>query len=184
MRIDLYRLTIGYFRSLNWRLSWLSCINAYLAADSGGNVSDLVVARNCCMTRMLPGEAELVSEWTGLPGRAKSVQRFERSNGLDTALYKTTFTFFLRMCVLVNVYCFPWFWSCYSKYCTPIHCIICRPISFVFDEPILNNILAFDVSVLISRYQIFYVEIVTRLCDILSTPWGSELISKIYWYSV
>ena len=30
--------------------------------DSGGNVSDLVVARNCCMARMLPGEAELVSE--------------------------------------------------------------------------------------------------------------------------
>ena len=54
----------------------------------GGNVSDLVVARNCCMARMLPGEAELVSEWTGLPGEAKSVKRFERSNGLDTALYK------------------------------------------------------------------------------------------------
>ena len=43
-------------------------LNAYLAIDSGGNVSDLVVARNCCMARMLPGEAELVSEWTGLPG--------------------------------------------------------------------------------------------------------------------
>ena len=58
-------------------------------------MSDLVVARNCCMTRMLPGEAELVSECTGLPGRAKSVKRFERSNGLDNALYKkTTFTFF------------------------------------------------------------------------------------------
>ena len=48
----------------------------------------LVVVRNCCLARMLPGEAELVSEWTGLPGRAKRVQRFERSNGLDTALYK------------------------------------------------------------------------------------------------
>ena len=35
---------------------------AYLAIDSGGNVSDLVLARNCCMTRMLPGEGELVSE--------------------------------------------------------------------------------------------------------------------------
>ena len=34
------------------------------------------------------GEAELVSEWTGLPGERKSVKRFERSNGLDTALYK------------------------------------------------------------------------------------------------
>ena len=51
-------------------------------------MTDLVFARNCCMTRMLPGEAELVSECTGLPGRAKSIQRFERSDGLDTALYK------------------------------------------------------------------------------------------------
>ena len=34
-------------------------------------MSDLVVERNCCMARMLPEEAELVSEWTGLPGRAK-----------------------------------------------------------------------------------------------------------------
>ena len=40
------------------------------------------VARNCCMARMLPGEVELVLE-----GR-KSVKHFERSNGLDTALYK------------------------------------------------------------------------------------------------
>ena len=38
--------------------SRLSCINEYLAIDSGGNVSDLVVARNCCMARMLPREAE------------------------------------------------------------------------------------------------------------------------------
>ena len=64
---------IEHFRSLHWRPSWVSCINKYLAIDSGGNVSDLVVARICCMARMLPGEAELVSEWTGLPGRAKSV---------------------------------------------------------------------------------------------------------------
>ena len=34
----------------------------YLDIDSGGNVSDLVFARNCCLARMLPGEAELVSE--------------------------------------------------------------------------------------------------------------------------
>ena len=54
-------------------------------------MSDLVLARNCCVTRMLPGEAELVSERTGVPGwggGATSVKRFERSNGLDTALYK------------------------------------------------------------------------------------------------
>ena len=51
-------------------------------------MSDLVFARNCSIARMLPGEAELVSERTGLPGRAKSVKRFERSNGPDIALYK------------------------------------------------------------------------------------------------
>ena len=37
-------------------------INKYLAIDSVGNVSDVVIARNCCMTRMLPREAELVSK--------------------------------------------------------------------------------------------------------------------------
>ena len=79
---------IGHFRSLHWRPCSLSCINEYLAIGSGGNVSDLALTRNCCLARMLPGEAELVSEWTGLPGEAKSVKRFERSNGLDTALYK------------------------------------------------------------------------------------------------
>ena len=40
---------ICHFRSLHRRPSWLSCINEYLAVDSGGNVSDLVVARNCCI---------------------------------------------------------------------------------------------------------------------------------------
>ena len=75
---------LGIFCSLHCGPSWLSCINEYLAIDSGGHVSDVIVARNCGVTRMLPGEAELVSKWTGLPGRAKSV----KSNGLDTALYK------------------------------------------------------------------------------------------------
>ena len=84
---------IGHFSftSLHWRPCSLSCINEYLAIDSGGNVSDLVLAHNCCLARMIPGEAEngvVLSEWTGLSGKAKSVKRFERSNGLDTALYK------------------------------------------------------------------------------------------------
>ena len=39
-----------------------SAVNEYLAIDSGGNVSDLVLAHNCCLARMIPGEAELVSE--------------------------------------------------------------------------------------------------------------------------
>ena len=30
--------------------------------DSGGNVNDLVFARECSVASMLPGEAELVSE--------------------------------------------------------------------------------------------------------------------------
>ena len=85
---------IGKFRSLDWRSSWRSYINDYLAIDSGGNVSDLVFARNCSITRMLPAKAELVSEWTGLPGMAKSVKRFERSNRLDIALYKKYLYFF------------------------------------------------------------------------------------------
>ena len=54
----------------------------------GGNVTELVFAPNCCLARMLPREAELVSEWTGLSEEEKSVKRFERSNGLETALYK------------------------------------------------------------------------------------------------
>ena len=41
-------------------------------------MSDLVVAGNCCMARMLPGEGELVSERTGLPGEVKGAKRFER----------------------------------------------------------------------------------------------------------
>ena len=48
---------IGHFRPCS-----LSCINEYLAIDSCGNVSDLALARNCCLARMLPGDAELVSE--------------------------------------------------------------------------------------------------------------------------
>ena len=55
----------GHFRSLHWRPCSLSCINEYLAIDSGVNVSDLVLAGNWCLARMRPEEAELVSEWTG-----------------------------------------------------------------------------------------------------------------------
>ena len=39
-----------------------SAVYEYLAIDSGGNVSDLVLARNWCLARMLPEEAELVSD--------------------------------------------------------------------------------------------------------------------------
>ena len=40
----------------------LTRMNKYLAIDSVGHVSDLVFARNCSIARMLPGEAEMVSE--------------------------------------------------------------------------------------------------------------------------
>ncbi len=64
--------------------------------DSGEHVSDLVFARNCSIARMLPGEAELVSEWTGLSWEAKSVKRFERSNGPDIALYNNYLYLFVK----------------------------------------------------------------------------------------
>ena len=37
------------------RPSSLNCINEYLAVDSGGNVSDLVFARNCYVARSRVG---------------------------------------------------------------------------------------------------------------------------------
>ena len=56
------------YRFEDWAFSFspltpqLTCLNEYLAIDSGGNVSGLVFPRNCCMARMLPGETEFVSE--------------------------------------------------------------------------------------------------------------------------
>ena len=44
----------------------------------------------------MPGEAELVSECTGMPGEEKSVKCSEQSNGPDTALYKN-YRFFLTI---------------------------------------------------------------------------------------
>ena len=43
-------------------------------------MSDLVVARNCCVARMLPREAELVSEWTGMLGaKCKALWAVQRT---------------------------------------------------------------------------------------------------------
>ena len=56
-----YSFSVWAFSFSPRRLSPFSCINEYLAIDSGGNVSDLVLARNCCVARMLPREVELVS---------------------------------------------------------------------------------------------------------------------------
>ena len=78
------------FRKLGiFVLSIVSAVNEYLAIDIGGNVSDLVFAHNCSVARMLPGEAENgVGMNRSARGEEKSVKRSERSNGLDTALYK------------------------------------------------------------------------------------------------
>ena len=44
-----YRFEVWAFSFTSRHLSRLSCINEYLALDSGGrNVSDLVVELNCC----------------------------------------------------------------------------------------------------------------------------------------
>ena len=70
-------------------------------------MSDLVVARNCCMARMASRRSRVgVGMNTGLSGRATSVKRFERSNGMDTALYKTTFTFVNCFVETSNVFSF------------------------------------------------------------------------------
>ena len=53
-----------------------------MAIDSGGNVSEY-------MGRMLLTDVELVPKLTG-------VKRFQRSNGVDTVLYKT-YIFMLRL---------------------------------------------------------------------------------------
>ena len=53
-----YRFEVWAFSFISRRLSRLSCINEYLAIDSGGIVNDVVLARNCCLARMLPGETE------------------------------------------------------------------------------------------------------------------------------
>ena len=49
---------IGHFSFTSQTPLFTQLYNEYLAIDSGGNVSDLVLARNCCLARMLPGEAE------------------------------------------------------------------------------------------------------------------------------
>ena len=40
----------------------LSIFVLSIDAPGGGNIIDFVFARNCCVARMVPGEAELVSE--------------------------------------------------------------------------------------------------------------------------
>ena len=58
------------------------------------------------MARMLPREVELVAERTGLRGGGHSVKCFERSNGLDTALYKNIHFFYTFSPISVTRYSF------------------------------------------------------------------------------
>ena len=80
--------SFGHFRSLHWCPSWLSCLNEYLAIDSGENVRVWSLRVIAAWLECFPEKLRTVSEWTCLSGRAKSIKRFERSEGLDTALYK------------------------------------------------------------------------------------------------
>ena len=52
----------------------------------------IVIARNCCVARMLPREAELVSEWTGLPGeeKCKALWAVQRTGYCAMYSFKTT----------------------------------------------------------------------------------------------
>ena len=54
-------------------------------------MSDLILARNCSDARMLPGEAELVSE-----GGGQSVKRSERSNGPAILRYIKKLSFLIK----------------------------------------------------------------------------------------
>ena len=78
---------LGHFRSTPRRPSSLICINEYLAIISGENVSVQSL-------RVIAAWLECFQEkpsWCRNEQicQGQSVKRFERSNGLDAALYKT-----------------------------------------------------------------------------------------------
>ena len=54
-------------------------------------MSDLLLARNCCQARMLPGETELVTERRGLSGRAKRLNALSGPTDWILRYIKTTF---------------------------------------------------------------------------------------------
>ena len=62
----------------------------------------IVFASNCCMARMLPREAELVSEWTGLPGEEKC-KALWAVQWTGYMCYIKTHFFYLYFLVFVNV---------------------------------------------------------------------------------
>ena len=72
-------------------------------------MSDLALARNCSMARMLIRRSRVGVEMNRSARGGKGVKRFERSNGLDTALclYKNYLYLFLPLptCLLWLVVC-------------------------------------------------------------------------------
>ena len=59
-------------------------------------MSDLVFARNCCLARMLPREAENCVGMNRSVREGKKCKAFKRSNELDTALYKNYLYLFIK----------------------------------------------------------------------------------------
>ena len=59
-------------------------------------MNDLALARNYCLARMLPGEAENGVGTNRSVREGKKCKALLRSNGLDTALYKKKLTVSVR----------------------------------------------------------------------------------------
>ena len=85
-----YRFEVCAFPFSPRHPSSLSCIDEYLAIDSGGNVNEyssgVIAAWLACFRR--------VSVGMNRPAMGQSVKRFDRPNGMYTALYKTYLHFY------------------------------------------------------------------------------------------
>ena len=87
------------------RPSPLSCINEYLAIDGGGHVSELSLSVIAAWLESIPEKSRWCRDDQVCQGR-KSVERCERSNGLDTALYKNIpFLYNSHVCLWLQNFC-------------------------------------------------------------------------------
>ena len=93
---------IGHFRSLSWRPSWLSCINEYLATDSAGNVSDLVVGVIAAWLECFPEKPSWCRNEQVCQGRQKVYSSLSGPTDWILRYIKTTF-FIVKIMILVNV---------------------------------------------------------------------------------
>ena len=82
-----YRFEVWAFSFSPRRPSSPSCINEYMAIDSGGTVSEWSLRVIAAWLECFPEKPSWCRNEQVCQGR-KSVKRFEQSNGLDTALYK------------------------------------------------------------------------------------------------